>query len=93
MQACRPWLEAEIDAVRPAVLVALGSTAARTLFGPQFRVLRERGQLRKTSWAEHSVATLHPSAVLRADTPQTGEQYFQWIVSDLRLATIAAAPG
>jgi hypothetical protein len=49
--------------------------------------------MRKTSWAEHSVATLHPSAVLRADTPQTGEQYFQWIVSDLRLATIAAAPG
>ena len=67
-------------------LVALGSMAARTLFGPQFRVLRERGQIRETPWAERTVATLHPSAVLRADTPEVSDQYFGWIVADLKLA-------
>lgn len=91
MRACRPWLEAELEALRPSVLVALGSTAARAIFGPQFRVLSERGQVRRTSWAEHTVATLHPSAVLRADSPKTADQYFAWIVDDLRLALEASA--
>jgi len=91
IRACRPWLEAELEVLRPPVLVALGSIAARTIFGPQFRVLTERGQVRRTSWAEHTVATLHPSAVLRADSPETAETYFAWIVNDLGLALEASA--
>jgi DNA polymerase len=86
IRACRPWLEAELAALQPEVLVALGSTAGRSLFGPQFRVTSERGQVRSTAWSPRTVATLHPSAVLRAGTPAAAEQYFAWIVGDLRLA-------
>ena len=93
MRACRPWLEAEIQTIRPAVLVALGSTAARSLCGPQFRVMTQRGQILRTTWAEVTIATLHPSAVLRAADPATAEQYFEWIVSDLGLARKQAAIG
>lgn len=91
IRACRPWLESELAVLKPDVVVALGSTAGRTLFGPQFRVTRERGQVRPTAWAPRTVATLHPSAVLRADAPATSDQYFGWIVSDLRLAVGADA--
>ena len=86
IRACRPWLEAELQAIRPAVLVALGSTAARALYGPQFRVMSQRGQIVRSAWAGVSFATLHPSAVLRADDPGAASQYFGWIVADLKLA-------
>jgi DNA polymerase len=65
IDACRPWLEAELQAIRPRILVALGATAARALFGSKFRVTRERGVLFPSPWAELATATMHPSAILR----------------------------
>ncbi|MGH7647079.1 MAG: UdgX family uracil-DNA binding protein, partial [Gemmatimonadaceae bacterium] len=66
MRACRPWLAAEIRLTKPRVIVALGATAAQSLLGPQFRVTRQRGKPIESEWAEAIVATVHPSAVLRA---------------------------
>ncbi len=88
VRACRPWLEAELQAVKPQVVVCLGGTAARSLLGPQARVLQARGRvLRHTSWAPSLVVTVHPSAVLRAR--DDSERQFQWLVDDLRLAASA----
>jgi DNA polymerase len=65
VRACRPWLEEEIKVVRPALIVALGSTAAQSLLGPGFRVTRERGRVVESP-AGPVLATVHPSAILRA---------------------------
>jgi len=84
--ACRPWLEAELRLIKPRVLVCLGSTAATTIFGAGARVLRDRGQVRESKFAERTVITFHPSALLRApDEATQAEQYAQF-VSDLRAA-------
>lgn len=66
MRACRPWLLEEIRLTRPRVIVALGATAARSLLGTQFRLTQHRGKAVPSEWAETVVATVHPSAVLRA---------------------------
>ena len=66
VRACRPWLEAEIEAVRPRIIVALGATAAQALLGPSFRVTEQRGRPQRSDWAEAVIATVHPSSVLRA---------------------------
>lgn len=63
--ACLPWLEAEVAAIKPRLVVALGATAAKALLGPTFSVLRERGKLHSSSRAAHVIATVHPSSVLR----------------------------
>jgi DNA polymerase len=90
MQACRPWLEAELQAVRPATVVALGSTAARALLGPQARVMAVRGRLHEgLSWAPRVVVTVHPSAVLRSE--DDGGRYFEMLVGDLSLAGAGCA--
>jgi DNA polymerase len=80
--ACRPWLEAELDVVEPRVLVCLGATAAQALLGRQFRVTRERGRPVDSDLAEHVLATIHPSAILR--DPETREQEYAAFVDDLR---------
>ena len=80
--ACRPWLEAELDAVKPDVLVCLGATAAQALLGRQFRVTRERGKPVESDLAPNVIATIHPSAVLRSDNR---EQEFRGLVSDLQV--------
>jgi uracil-DNA glycosylase len=67
MTACRPWLEAEIEAVEPRVIVLLGAVAAQTLLGRDFRVTKQRGELIESPWAEYVTATIHPSAILRAE--------------------------
>lgn len=66
VKACRPWLEEEIRLVRPKVIVALGATAAQALLGPKFKVTEQRGKAITSSLAEAVIATVHPSAVLRA---------------------------
>src|SRR5689334_9644778 len=66
IQACRPWLEAELEAVKPKVLVCLGATAAQTLLGKDFRVSRDRGKPVASPIAAQVVATVHPSSILRA---------------------------
>lgn len=84
VRACRPWLEAELQIVRPRCVVLLGSTAARALLGPQARVMESRGRvIPDTAWAKSVIVTVHPSAVLRSDD---GERYFEMLVSDLELA-------
>jgi uracil-DNA glycosylase family protein len=80
--ACRPWLDAELEAVKPEVLVCLGATAAQALLGRQFRVTRERGRPVDSDLAPNVVATIHPSAVLRADDR---EREFRGLVQDLQV--------
>lgn len=66
IRACNPWLQEEIRVVKPRVIVALGATAAQALLGKQFRVTQHRGKPLPSEFAEAIVATVHPSAVLRA---------------------------
>jgi DNA polymerase len=82
--ACFPWLEAEIAAVKPRVVVALGATAAQALFGKAFRVTRERGRLVPSRFAPYALATVHPSSLLRAPDEETRHREMQLFVEDLK---------
>ena len=84
--ACRPWLVAEIEAVRPRVVVALGATAAKSLLGAKFALMKQRGTVVASPWVEQVVATVHPSAVLRAPDEAMGEQLRGFLRHDLKLA-------
>jgi DNA polymerase len=87
VRACRPWLEAELLAIRPRVIVCLGATAAQTLLGPQARVNALRGRLLTGhAFAPAVFVTLHPSAVLRGDDQATRDTYYRSLVTDLQLA-------
>ena len=83
--ACRPWLEAELDVVRPSVIVCLGATAAQSLLGRDFRVTRHRGELLDSDLAEHVTATIHPSAILRRQDEESRHAEFSAFVDDLRV--------
>jgi uracil-DNA glycosylase len=80
--ACRPWLDAELEVVEPRVLVCLGATAAQALLGRDFRVSRQRGEPVESDLAEHVLATVHPSSILRADE-DTRELEYREFVRDL----------
>jgi len=86
--ACRPWLVAELAAVRPELVVLLGATAAKTVYGPSFRVTQQRGAV--MAWPSpdgpRALATIHPSAVLRADDQDAA---LAGLVADLRVAAKA----
>ena len=93
IEACQPWLTAELTLLEPEVVVCLGATAAKALLGPSFRVTRERGQLfprpvgravdaEAAAHAGQILATIHPSAVLRADDRETA---YAGLVADLRV--------
>lgn len=88
--ACRPWLEAELRVVKPKLVVALGSTAGQTIFGPSFRVTRERGKLLSSKLAPKVVATVHPSSLLRQPDEESRHREYKHFVSDLRVAVKAA---
>jgi uracil-DNA glycosylase len=83
--ACRPWLEAELALVKPDVLVCLGATAARALLGPDFRIMRDRGIFRASRWSARTVATFHPSAILRGEDEAVQARLYGLLVGDLRL--------
>ena len=85
LTACRPWLEAELAVVRPAVLVCLGATAAQSLLGREFRVTRQRGEWIESNLAEHVTATIHPSAVLRQRDEESRHSEMSKFVEDLKL--------
>jgi DNA polymerase len=85
--ACRPWLDAEIQLVRPRVLVCLGATAAQALLGRDFRVSRQRGTFVASDLAPFVTATVHPSSILRADD-ETREIELERFVADLRTAAL-----
>jgi uracil-DNA glycosylase len=69
MNACRPWLEAEVAVVKPDVIVALGAVAARSLYGTAVRVMRDRGSLVDSDLAPIATVTVHPSSLIRIDDP------------------------
>ena len=88
--ACKPWLEAELRLVKPKLVVALGSTAGQTIFGPTFRVTRERGKVLSSKLAPKVVATVHPSSLLRQPDEESREREYASFVRDLRVAVKAA---
>ena len=87
--ACRPWLEAEISAVAPQLIVCLGATAAQTLLGSQFRLTKHRGEVFPTAYGPVT-ATIHPSAILRMPEPDAKEAEIASLVADLRVAAAHA---
>ena len=89
VQACKPWLTAEIQVVRPAMVVALGATAAQALMGKDFRITQSRGKVfRDTQWAPWLSATVHPSSILRAPDEER-EAAYRAFVDDLRVVAEA----
>jgi uracil-DNA glycosylase len=90
--ACRPWLDAEIALVKPVALVCLGATASQALFGRTFRVTEQRGRLLASTLAQFVLATVHPSALLRAPTPADREREYARFVADLRVAAQLLPP-
>lgn len=85
--ACLPWLEQEIELIRPEVLVCLGATAAQALLGRSFRVTQQRGQLLPGSRVPHVLATVHPSAILRR--PSAEERRAEMALFTADLAVVA----
>jgi uracil-DNA glycosylase len=83
--ACRPWIEAELELLRPGVLVCLGATASRALINPGFRLLQQHGQFLETRWAAQTLATLHPSAVLRGEGEAEQARLYAMLRDDLKL--------
>lgn len=86
IRACLPWLEAEVKLISPRVIVCLGATAAQTVFGRTFRVTQQRGVPLEHRWAQHVIATIHPSAILRAPDKQARDAEYSRFVDDLRSA-------
>ncbi len=91
--ACFPWLEAEIAAVKPHVVVALGATAAQALFGRAFRVTRDRGRPVASPWAPYALATVHPSSLLRAPDDETRHRETARFIADLKMVAELAGRG
>ena len=93
IQACRPWLEAELSVLRPKVLVCLGSTAAQALLGRTFRVTVHRGQWVPSPLAPHVLATVHPSSILRAPDEAARAEAMEAFIRDLRPVSLLLASG
>lgn len=100
INACRPWLEAELRAVKPQVVVLLGATAAQSIMGPQFKLMQNRGKLLQTPGSvgrdlpvERVVATIHPSAVLRAPDSEGRRAAYESLVADLKVVARALRAG
>jgi DNA polymerase len=88
IRACRPWLDSEIELVRPDVLVALGATAAKALLGSDFRVTMHRGEFVQSELAPFVIATVHPSSILRAEDEDRDQQMAAFVAD---LAKVAEA--
>jgi uracil-DNA glycosylase family protein len=95
LAACRPWLDGELAAVKPELLVCLGATAAQALLGRAFRVTRQRGLLLPSTLAPRVLATVHPSSILRAPDATARQRQLDDFVADLRVvaAHLAAVAG
>lgn len=84
IEACRPWLDAELDIVKPLVLVCLGASAAQALVGKSFRVTRDRGKPLESDLAPHVLATTHPASILRAPEEAARREQRENFARDLR---------
>jgi uracil-DNA glycosylase family protein len=90
IQACRPWLTAELTSVKPRVLVCLGATAAQSLLGKDFSVTRQHGKLVESDLAPFATATVHPSSILRAPDTESRRRQMRELVDDFKkIATLA----
>jgi DNA polymerase len=91
VRACRPWLDLELEMVRPRIMVLLGATAAQAILGTSFRVTVDHGRLLdpESPGGPRMLATLHPSAILRARTPGEREEMRATLVADLSVAAKA----
>jgi DNA polymerase len=88
IRACRPWLDAEINAVKPQVVVLLGATAAQGILGNQFRVTKQRGQWLQSRIAPLVMATVHPSSILRAPDDDSRHEEMRKFVADLKKVAV-----
>jgi DNA polymerase len=86
IDACHQWLDGELAAVRPAIVVCLGATAAKALLGPAFRVMKDRGKVLRPEGLPAVLATFHPSYVLRLKGRPGGAEAHAALVADLRAA-------
>jgi uracil-DNA glycosylase family protein len=86
VEACKPWLEAEVARIGPALIVCLGATAAQGLLGSAFRVTRQHGEVLPTTLGPPALATIHPSAVLRAPDSKARADALAGLIADLRVA-------
>lgn len=93
VNACRPWLEAEISLIRPNIIVCLGATAAQTLLGPKFKVSKQRGQFIESTLASYIMATVHPSSILRAPDDETRHLETRRFIDDLKKVAHVVAKG
>jgi len=84
IHACRPWLDGEISALKPQILVCLGATAAQALLGKEFSVTRQRGEFVKSELAPTVMATVHPSSILRAPDEEARRLQWKAFVEDLK---------
>ena len=86
INACRPWLDAELETVQPKLIVALGATAAQGLLGSSFRITQSHGRVQDAPGLPPIIATLHPSAILRAQIDEDRHAQMRILVEDLREA-------
>lgn len=86
IRACKPWLEAELEAIRPKLIVCLGATAAQSLLGPKFRVSESRGEPQRAENFPPIVATVHPASILRAQSDEDRHRQSEEFIDDLRSA-------
>jgi DNA polymerase len=84
IHACRPWLQAEIDVIKPRVIICLGSTAAQAVIGPKFKVSTQRASFVDSPLAPFVTATVHPSSILRAPTDEQRRTEMQRFIADLK---------
>ena len=84
ISACRPWLDAELAAIQPQVIVLLGATAAQSLMGRQFRVTHQRGRWIPSKLAPYVLATVHPSSILRAPDDEARKEELLKFIEDLK---------
>jgi len=89
VEACRPWLFRELELLEPHLVVCLGATAAKAFFGSGFRLMRSRGRVLESPLAPRVLATIHPSAALRAPDEPGRRRMFASLVRDLRAAAAA----
>jgi uracil-DNA glycosylase len=93
VKACRPWLEAELEVVRPEVVVCLGATAAQALLGRTFKVTQQHGQWVEWPYEPRATATVHPSSILRAPDAEARAKAYAGFVADLKIVATALPRG
>jgi DNA polymerase len=93
VKACRPWLESELDVVKPKIVVCLGATAAQALLGRTFKVTRQHGQWVEWPYDPLATATVHPSSILRAPDADAREAAYRGMVADLQIVAEQLSAG